>query len=681
MKAEDPVTMIRGIGPKTAKILEKAGIITAGDLLGYYPRTYCSYPEPVSIADRSHDEQEEGAYLVTLTTSAARAGASLTVLSLRDGSAFVQAVWMHDPYIVRNLHIGSEYVFYGKILQKRGRRCIYHPTVFTPAEYQELRGSLQPVYPLTAGLSQKFLRKSMKQLLAGMDLQADSLTSEVRKKYALAEKNFALRQIHFPEDPESLRLARKRLVFDEFFDFCLQMAFLRRENEESVSHYFIDCAAGVDDFIKSLPYQLTGAQMRVWGEIAADLRDDRPMNRLVQGDVGSGKTILAALAMLDTALSGYQSALMAPTEVLARQHYEKLAPMLEPFGVRCLLLTGSMTASQKREAYKALEKGEADIAIGTQALFQKKALYENLALIVTDEQHRFGVHQREALAMKAGDTPHMLVMSATPIPRTLAIIVYGDLDISVVDEIPAGRPRIKSCVIGEQKRMAAFHFLLKEVQSGHQAYVVCPMVEDSPQVDAQNVQDYTEKLRRAMPSGLRIEYIHGKMKSMEKNDIMDRFYHGQIDILVSTTVIEVGVDCPNATVMMIENSERFGLAQLHQLRGRVGRGRAQSYCIFLCGKQSEQIQQRLSVMMTAKDGFEIARADLALRGPGEFFGTRQSGSLDFTIGDVFSDSEILVQASRAVHELLQQDPGLGLPEHALLREKLTRKIPDGQIIL
>lgn len=478
-------------------------------------------------------------------------------------------------------------------------------------------------------------------------------------------------------------MARKRLVFDEFLVFALSVKRLKKENHQIPNHYVMGEARQAEGLIETLPYALTGAQQRVWHEIARDMAGPVVMNRLVQGDVGSGKTMIAALAMFGAARSGYQSCMMAPTEVLARQHYENLSRLYEPFGVRVILLTGSLTTAQKRKAYALIESHGVDVIIGTQALFQEKAVYARLGLIITDEQHRFGVRQRERLASKSGNhEPHMLVMSATPIPRTLAIILYSDLDISVVDEKPANRLPIKNCVVGTAYRPTAYRFLEQQVKEGHQVYVICPMVEESENMEAENVQDYAGKLRQALPAHICIEYLHGKMKPEEKNSLMERFAAGEIQILVSTTVIEVGVDVPNATVMMIENAERFGLAQLHQLRGRVGRGDAQSYCIFIYGQDNEKVKERLDIMLKTNDGFKIAAEDLKLRGPGDMFGVRQSGSMIFKIGDVFADAGCLAEAGEAADSILEADPELAGPDYAHLARRMAQYMSeDGEPVI
>ena len=531
------------------------------------------------------------------------------------------------------------------------------PEIFYPPQkYAEKSGTLQPIYGLTKGLTNNGVSKAVGQVLKNLDLSREVLPEDLRMKYGLAEYNYALRGIHFPEDKEVYFHARKRLVFEEFLAFILSLQRLKDSNQRMENNYVMDVDEKVEKLIGELPFSLTGAQRKVWGEIAGDLASDTVMSRLVQGDVGSGKTIVAVLALLNTALHGYQAAMMAPTEVLARQHYESITKLLEEYEipVKVELLTGSMTAKEKRRAYDRIECGYARIIIGTHALIQSAVNYDCLALVITDEQHRFGVKQREAFAGKGG-MPHVLVMSATPIPRTLAIILYGDLDISVIDELPANRLPIKNCVVDTGYRKTAYTFMKKEIAAGRQCYVICPMVEESEQLEAENVQDYGAMLQEEMGPDIRVACLHGKMKAALKDEIMEAFGRNEIQILVSTTVIEVGIDVPNATVMMIENAERFGLAQLHQLRGRVGRGKHQSYCIFMSASRAEETKERLSILRDTNDGFKIASEDLRLRGPGDLFGIRQSGLLNFRLGDVFQDAKILQMANEAADEILKNE--------------------------
>ena len=553
-----------------------------------------------------------------------------------------------------------------------------HPEIFTPAAYEEIIHSMQPVYGLTKGLSNKMITKLVHQILDTRPLHGEYLPEEIRERYQLADANYAIRTIHFPKNMQELLTARKRLVFDEFLLFVLAIQLLKEKTEEAPNTFPMKPVWTTEEIIEGLPYDLTGAQKNVWHEIERDLSSHKLMSRLVQGDVGSGKTVIAFLAMVLSAENGFQSALMVPTEVLANQHYEGFLKLMEEQNIiSChpVLLTGSTTARQKREIYQKIATGEVNVIIGTHALIQEKVEYKNLGLVITDEQHRFGVRQREALTTR-GNPPHVLVMSATPIPRTLAIILYGDLDISIIDELPAKRLPIKNCVVGTSYRPKAYSFIEKQVQMGRQAYVICPMVEESEGLDAENVLDYTRKLKGIFPSDINVSFLHGKMKPKEKNEIMEKFAANEIQVLVSTTVVEVGVNVPNATVMMVENAERFGLAQLHQLRGRVGRGEYQSYCIFMSPSKSKETKERLGILNQSNDGFFIAGEDLRLRGPGDLFGIRQSGLMDFKLGDVFQDSLILKQAAEAAGELLRTDPGLKSERNRRLADRLKHYLSD-----
>ena len=658
MTEETPIREIKGIGEKTEKLFEKLNIYTAGDLLRYYPRGYDVYEEPVPVS-----EVEEGK-ICTVTGAifgrvqvAGNRRLPVTTLHVRDLTGTLKAVWFRMPFLRNTFAGGGAVTLRGRVVRKGRELVMEQPEIFYPPEkYEEKSGTLQPIYGLTKGLTNNGVSKAVGQVLKNLDLSREVLPEDLRMRYGLAEYNYALRGIHFPEDKEVYFHARKRLVFEEFLAFILSLRRLKDSNQRMENNYVMDVDEKVEKLIGELPFSLTGAQRKVWGEIAGDLASDTVMSRLVQGDVGSGKTIVAVLALLNTALHGYQAAMMAPTEVLARQHYESITKLLEEYEipVKVELLTGSMTAKEKRRAYDRIECGYARIIIGTHALIQSAVNYDCLALVITDEQHRFGVKQREAFAGKGG-MPHVLVMSATPIPRTLAIILYGDLDISVIDELPANRLPIKNCVVDTGYRKTAYTFMKKEIAAGRQCYVICPMVEESEQLEAENVQDYGAMLQEEMGPDIRVACLHGKMKPALKDEIMEAFGRNEIQILVSTTVIEVGIDVPNATVMMIENAERFGLAQLHQLRGRVGRGKHQSYCIFMSASRAEETKERLSILRDTNDGFKIASEDLRLRGPGDLFGIRQSGLLNFRLGDVFQDAKILQMANKAADEILKNE--------------------------
>lgn len=662
---------LKGVGEKTEKLFWKVGIYDTDDLLHYYPRNYDEYETPVDIAElKEGTVQAVSAAVCSGVYVNSVRGRQIISVNIADQSGKFSLVWFNLPYLKKTLKKGSWFVFRGRIVRKQGKLEMEHPEIFTPSAYEEILHNLQPVYGLTAGLSNKTVTKMTAQLLGDLPMQTEYLPEELKERCGLADINYALKTIHFPPNKEELLVARKRLVFDEFFLFILSVRKMKQKAEETQNCFPVKETWLTEEVMERLPYSLTRAQMNAWHEIERDLAGRRMMSRLVQGDVGSGKTILAFLAMLLVADNGYQAALMAPTEVLARQHYEGFLKLLEEqeLSFSVVLLTGSDTAKEKRLAYDRIASGEASIIIGTHALIQEKVEYAKLALVITDEQHRFGVKQREALTMR-GNPPNVLVMSATPIPRTLAIILYGDLDISVIDELPARRLPIKNCVVNTSYRPKAYSFIEKQIREGRQAYVICPMVEESEGMDAENVLDYTQKLKENLPSDIRIEYLHGKMKPKEKNSVMEAFAKGEIQVLVSTTVVEVGVNVPNATVMMVENAERFGLAQLHQLRGRVGRGEYQSYCIFIQGNQ-EQVSKRLEILNKSNDGFYIAGEDLKLRGPGDLFGIRQSGDMEFKIGDIYNDSAILKEASEAADEILCLDPELDLEQHRFLKERM-----------
>ena len=662
---------LKGVGEKTEKLFWKVGIYDTDDLLHYYPRNYDEYETPVDIAElKEGTVQAVSAAVCSGVYVNSVRGRQIISVNIADQSGKFPVVWFNLPYLKKTLRKGSWFVFRGRIVRKQGKLEMEHPEIFTPSAYEEILHHLQPVYGLTAGLSNKTVVKMITQLLESVPMQSEYLPEEFRERYELADINYALRTIHFPPNKEELLVSRKRLVFDEFFLFILSVRKMKEKTEETPNCFPVKETWLTEEIIERLPYSLTGAQLNAWHEIERDLAGRRMMSRLVQGDVGSGKTILAFLAMCLVADNGYQAALMAPTEVLARQHYEGFQKLMEEHNLSfpAVLLTGSDTAREKRLAYAKIASGEALVIIGTHALIQEKVEYANLALVITDEQHRFGVKQREALTTR-GNPPNVLVMSATPIPRTLAIILYGDLDISVIDELPARRLPIKNCVVNTSYRPKAYSFIERQVREGRQAYVICPMVEESEGMEAENVLDYTEKLRENLSSDIRIEYLHGKMKAKEKNAVMEAFAQGEIQVLVSTTVVEVGVNVPNATVMMVENAERFGLAQLHQLRGRVGRGEYQSYCIFIQGNQ-EQVSKRLEILNKSNDGFYIAGEDLKLRGPGDLFGIRQSGDMEFKIGDIYNDSAILTKASEAADEILALDPELDLEQHRFLKERM-----------
>ncbi len=681
-----PVEEIKGIGEKTGKLFRKLGVATTADLLQYYPRAYDTFHEPVTVG-----EQKEGCVgtvsgVLAKPPELLRAGEmQIVVAVLKDLTGTIQLTWYNMPYLRTNIKTGTLYIFRGRVARKKSRLLMEQPEIFLPEAYQKLVHSLQPVYGQTKGLGNKTISRAVAQALKLREEEPEYLPQNLVEKYGLTDHSSALTHIHFPGDEEELLTARKRLVFEEFFFFLLGVRRLREQRGVQKSDFVMQDVRAVDVFQKALPYALTQAQERTWQEIQKDMKGGQAMNRLIQGDVGSGKTILAILALLLTAGNGFQGALMVPTEVLARQHAESMEQLFaanreilgEEMEGTVVLVTGSMTVREKRLAYEKIRSGEAKIIVGTHALIQEKVEYASLALVITDEQHRFGVGQREALGEKSKQRPHVMVMSATPIPRTLAIILYGDLDISVVDQLPANRLPIKNCVVGTDYRKNAYAFITRQVAQGRQAYVICPMVEESEMIEAENVLDYTKQLRKELPESIRVEYLHGKLKGKEKNQIMEAFAAGEIQVLVSTTVIEVGVNVPNATVMMIENAERFGLAQLHQLRGRVGRGNYQSYCIMINCVQDEDSNKRLDILNHSNDGFYIASEDLKLRGPGDIFGIRQSGEMEFKLADIFTDANLLKTISEEVNHLLESDPELEKEGHQALKRKLEEYVQEG----
>ena len=679
MNERSEISELKGVGEKTTRLFHRIGVRTVGDLIRYYPRTYEVFEDPVCIGELCEGRTctVTGTVFGRIQVSGNRS-MQVTTLWLKDLTGTLKVIWFRMPFLRTTLGKGGTLTLRGRVLRKKDGLVMEHPEIYYPSEkYEEKRNSVQPVYALTAGLTNNAVIKAVRQALPYADKRQDVLPAYLTRKFHFPPYSEAVSRMHFPENKEDFAEARKRFVFEEFLVFILSLRKMR-ERENRVRNNFCFCdKPEIERFLKALPYRLTEAQKRVWDEIRKDMQGEYVMSRLVQGDVGSGKTVIAFLALLLAGLNGYQGALMAPTEVLARQHFENISGMLTEYGlpISAELLTGSMTAKQKREAYGRIESGEAAIVIGTHALIQEKAVYRNLALVVTDEQHRFGVKQREALAGK-GNMPHILVMSATPIPRTLAIILYGDLDISVIDEMPKNRLPIKNCVVDTGYRKKAYQFMKKQTEEGRQCYVICPMVEESEAMEAENVLGYSEMLSEIMGDTVRVGCLHGRMKQQEKDEVMEAFGNNEIQILVSTTVVEVGIDVPDATVIMIENAERFGLAQLHQLRGRVGRGKYQSYCIFMTASKSDETKERLDILNHSNDGFFIAGEDLRLRGPGDLFGIRQSGIMDFKVGDIFQDSLILKQAAEAAGEILREDSKMEKPENTRLFAALEKYMTD-----
>lgn len=668
MKENERISALKGIGEKTEKLFQKLDVYTVGDLVRYFPHGYDVYepPVPISEVEENHVMTVSGAIYGRVSVGGSPK-LQITTSYVKDLTGTLKVVWFRMPFLKNMLAGGGQITLRGRVVRKRDGLLMEHPEIFyPPAKYREKLDSLQPVYSLAKGLTNNGIQKAVKQALSSLEFSEDVLPSYIKQEYGLMDYQEAVRGVHFPQEKELFYKARERLVFEEFFLFILSLRLSAEEKGRMLNAYCMRPQPVMDEFIQKLPFELTNAQKGAWRDVKRDMDGIHVMSRLIQGDVGSGKTIVALLAMMYAGLNGCQAVLMAPTEVLARQHFHTFEEMFRQYGIplKVELLTGTMTAAQKRSAYERVELGLSQIVVGTHALIQKGVTYHKLALVVTDEQHRFGVKQREMLAQK-GDSPHVLVMSATPIPRTLAIILYGDLDVSVMDELPKNRLPIKNCVVDTGYRATAYTFMKRQIGEGRQCYVICPMVEESETMEAENVTDYARNLQESLGGNVKVAYLHGKMRQAQKDEIMLAFAQNQIQVLVSTTVIEVGIDVPNATVMLIENSERFGLAQLHQLRGRVGRGAHQSYCIFMTASKSKETKERLDILNHSNDGFHIASEDLRLRGPGDIFGIRQSGVMNFKLGDVYQDAAILQKAGEAAAKTLKKEESSSVKERFL----------------
>lgn len=673
MDLDSPVNDIKGIGEGRAKYLKKLNIETAGDIIEHYPR---DYEDRTKVTHISQLLPDENAVIVASASEEPKNSyfgeMAITKVRVHDESGSITIVWYNQPYVRNNIKAGVLYAFTGKMtVAKNNRREIQSPEVEKIGEDGIYHGKIVPVYPLCAGLSQKVFRKTVSEVLNETENKiADCLPFSVRKKYKLAEKKFAVKNIHIPENSEFYEIARKRLVFEELF--ILQTALLRMKNETvSERKGTAMKKTEMSEFFKAMPFEFTEAQSRVFKEITDDMCSDKVMNRLVQGDVGSGKTAVAMACAYTAVKNGFQAAMMAPTEVLAVQHYESFKTVFEPLGIKPILITGGLKAKEKKEALIKVAAGISDIVIGTHAIIQSGVDFKKLGLVITDEQHRFGVRQRQTLSDK-GDNPDVLVMTATPIPRTLALILYGDLDISVIDSLPPGRQEIDTFAVNSGYRERYYNFIDKEIDKGRQAYIICAMVEENEKVEAESVNSYAESLKNTVLGKRKTAVIHGKMKPKEKETTLKKFAEGGIDVLVATTVIEVGINVPNATVMVIENAERFGLSQLHQLRGRVGRGAEKSYCILVSDNKSEITKKRLKTMTGTTDGFAISETDLKLRGPGEFFGTRQHGLPNMKIANLYSDMDILKSAQEASAEIMKTDPRLKSDENRELKKVISK---------
>lgn len=649
---DSPLKYVKGVGENRAKLFSKLGIYTLGDIIHYFPRDYedRSVFKPILEASDGEPITVRVRFVTGITETRPRRNLSIQKAMVTDGASLMNVTWFNQGYVKQNIDISREYVFFGTV-RRVGSRVEIHNPVFEEADQSgNLTGRIVPVYPLTKGITQNILRKILRNALdAASDKIVDILPTGFRHKYRLAEAVFSYEQIHFPTSMENMEMARSRLVFEELLLLQLGLSSIKGTNSGQSGIRF--SPVDISPLLNALPFKLTPAQERVFEEIRADMESERRMNRLIQGDVGSGKTILAVLAMYIAASSGYQSAFMVPTEILAEQHYRTIAPLFEKFDIKVGLLTGGLKKKEKEAIKKEAEEERLDVIIGTHAVLEDSTMFGNLGLVITDEQHRFGVRQRARLSQK-GENPDLLVMTATPIPRTLALVLYGDLDVSIVDSLPPGRKPIKTYVVDESMRDRIYQFIRKNIAEGRQAYIVCPLVEESDELEVESATGLVEKIRGDALKGLRVGLIHGRMKSAEKDDIMRRFSRGELDVLVSTTVIEVGVNVPNANIMVIENAERFGLAQLHQLRGRVGRGSHQSYCILFNQGKSEISRQRMEIMAKSNDGFVIAEKDLELRGPGDVFGVRQHGLPEFRIANLYRDMDVLKDVQKAAREIV-----------------------------
>ena len=666
---DTPVRYLKGVGPKTAERFEKLGILTLSDLLCHYPRRYLDFSKPYSIAEAPADTEcvVKAEVFAKPGGRILPGGRRMERITAGDDVSSLEITWFNNPYAAQKLELGQEYYFQGIVTGGMLRRQMVNPQVRTDAQVKS--SPFEAVYPQTEGLTSSAIAKCVRQLLPHAELLPDPLPSEMLKKYRLLSKADAVRAIHCPATEEEAFAARRRLIYEELL--VLQLGIGRMKNHGAASTGAPMKKADASPFWESLSFSPTGAQRRAVEEILTDMSGETSMNRLLQGDVGSGKTLVAAAAIWACIRAGYQAALLAPTEILASQHAENLNRLLSPFGMRVALLTGGMKAAARRTTLAAIRDDEADLIVGTHAILSEGVEFARLGLAVVDEQHRFGVRQRGLLAEKAAN-PHLLVMSATPIPRTLGLLMYGDLDISILDELPPGRKPVKTRCITGKKRADLYGFLDKEIDSGRQVYIVCPAIEDAGGSGLNAVKSYYEDIAKAYLPDRRVGLMHGKLKPKEKAEVMDDFKSGRLDALVSTTVIEVGVDVPNATVMVIENAERYGLSALHQLRGRVGRGAAESWCFLVSDNASESVQKRLKFLCSTSDGFAVAQYDLETRGPGDFFGSRQHGLPTLQIADLMNDTRTLHAAQSEAVALLAEDPLLERPEHALLARQVEQ---------
>lgn len=669
------IQYVKGVGPARAKTLNKLGIYTLEDLITYYPRVYEDRSKIKSISEVQDGEKctIEATAITNINLRMLGKARSIEKVIVKDETDTCMITWFNQPYIKGQIYKGENYRFFGKMTIKNGTRELNSP-VFDAIDKSNNTGKIIPVYPLTYNINASTIRKIIQNGLDVAGNLEETMPDYIIKKYNLMDYNKATKEIHFPSNFDNFRRARKRLVFDELLAMQLALLKLKGENNREKKGIKYDENVKMSDVINDLPFKLTKAQLRVLEDINVDMEKEKPMNRLLQGDVGSGKTVVAMISAYKAVKSGYQVAILAPTMILAKQHLANFNKILGKYGINCEILDGGMTQKQKRLALEKIESGEVDIVIGTHAILEEKVVFKNLGLVVTDEQHRFGVKQRSTIVAK-GNNPDVLVMTATPIPRTLALILYGDLDISIIDELPPNRKKVQTMAVGKKLENRVNSFVEKQIEEGRQCYVVCPLVEESEEDGMKNLKSATElseKYKNKIFKNYRVECLHGKMKPKEKESIMERFKNGEIDILVSTTVIEVGVDVPNASIMIVENAERFGLAQLHQLRGRIGRGEYESYCILKCNGGSEYTKQRMEIMTKTDDGFVISEKDLELRGSGDFFGTKQHGLPEFKIANLFEDIEVLKEVQALAIQIIGDDPKLEKKENKKLARLVER---------
>ncbi len=672
---EKNIQYIKGVGPAKATLLNKLGIYNIKDMVEHFPRTYEDRTKLIDIIDFMDGEYVLFVGKIQTDVKVQRIRKNLAIYSTFacDDTGNVKLTWFNQKYIKDRLKVGISYLFYGKVQIEYGRRVIDNPQIYNLAELDKVKG-IYPVYTLTSGITQNYLFNLINTIYEDEVKEEEIFSDEFRKKYNLADINYALKNVHFPENFSAIDRARNRIIFEELF--LLQLALMTLKNNSlGMKKENVYSSVDEEDFLKLLPFDLTGAQKRVVEEIKKDLTSDKVMNRLVQGDVGCGKTMVAAISMYIAVKNGYQATMMAPTTILANQHYNELKPYFEKLGINVEIITSSTTKKNKEIISNKLKNKEIDILIGTHSLIEDNIEFNNLSLVITDEQHRFGVKQRMKLTNK-GKNVDTIVMTATPIPRSLAIVLYGDLDISIIDEMPPGRTPVKTYVVDKTFELRINNFIRKNVEAGRQIYVVCPLVENNETLDLKSVEEIYEKYKNEYFKDLSVEFLHGKMKNKEKDEIMQRFKENKINILISTTVIEVGISVSNATVMIIENADRFGLAALHQLRGRVGRGSYESYCILKSDNKSQKARERLKVMEKSNNGFEIAETDLEIRGPGDFFGIRQSGLPEFKLANLLKDMKILKEAQQAAKELLKEDKYLKLAKNQKIRNALFDKFGE-----